>query len=77
MERHVAFYFLHRLVDVPVQHAHRSELFHVCQCLRGIICPPTPFRINRPQRNVRENNQRRAGGFAAQIFFQPFQLFRA
>src|SRR5262249_18733 len=43
----------------------------------GIICPPPPLRINRPQRNVRKNNNRSARRKRLEIFFQPVQLFGA
>ncbi len=69
-----AFHLLHGLVNMAVQYSHGSESLQIAQCLRAIVCSPTPLRIYGPQRNVREDNDGNAGCQWFQIQFQPLQL---
>ena len=45
--------------------------------MRAVLGTPAPFGVNGPQRNVREDDDRRTGGKTADILAEPFQLFRA
>ena len=62
---------------MAIQHTHRSEALQVSKCLRAVVSAPAPFRVNGPQRNMREDNHRRAAGKALDVFLQPCQLFLA
>src|SRR5471030_1868243 len=77
VERDIAFHLLHHLVDVPVQHCDRSEPLEVTERLCAVLGPPAPVRINRPQRDMREDDHRTAGGLALEVRFQPLDLFAA
>ena len=67
MEGHVAFHLLHDLVDVPVQHSDGPETLQEHQGLHAVIRAPTPIGIDGPQRDMGENDDRRAVGFALEI----------
>ena len=54
VEHDVPFGLLHDLVDVSVEHRHRSESLEITESLFAILSSPAPFGINRPQRNVCE-----------------------
>ena len=54
------FDLLRDLVDVPVEHGHRSEPREQLQRLGRIVGAPAPVGIDRPQRDVREDDDRRA-----------------
>jgi len=77
VERYVPFDLLHGLVDVTIQHGHRTELFQVAEGLLTVLRPPAPFRVYRPQRNVRLNNNRRAVLQVLDVLLYPFELFAA
>src|SRR5271168_1061440 len=77
VKRHVAFHLLHRLVNVPVQHRHRTKVFQQRQRLRAIFRAPAPLRIHRPQRNMRKHHDRRAGLQTLYVLFHPGDLLRA
>src|SRR5690242_14025157 len=74
MKRHVSLDLLHRLVDMPIEHSHRTEFLQIRKCLRAIVCSPAPLRIDRPEWNVRKHNY---WGAVLQVFyivFQPLKL---
>ena len=54
----VALDLLDDLVDVAVEDGHGSETTQIGHGLGGIGRAPAPFRIDRPQRHVRENDDR-------------------
>ena len=60
VKRHVALHLLHDLVNVAVQHGHRSEALEETERLLGVVRAPAPLRIDGPQRHVREEHDRRA-----------------
>src|SRR4051794_30960140 len=76
VKRDVSLHLLHRLVDVAVQYRHRSESPEISERLLGIVSAPSPLRINRPKRNVREHYDGCAGRQWFEIFLQPVQLIR-
>ena len=75
VECDVALHLLHDLMDVPVQHRHRAEALEIGQRLRAVVGAPAPFLIDRPERDMREDDDRLAGGPASQIVLQPLELF--
>ena len=74
MEGHVALDFLQRLVDVAVQHRDRAEALEQRERLVRIVRAPAPFGINRPQRNVRVEDDRGFAGEWRHVLGQPVQL---
>src|SRR6266700_8415374 len=52
VESHVAFDFLHGLVNVAVEHRDRAKLLQIRKRLGTVLRTPAPVLINRPQRNV-------------------------
>ena len=77
MERDVAFDLLHHLMDVAVEHGHRTEALEHVECTRAVFSAPTPGRIDRPQRDVREQHDRRRGRAALEIGVEPGELVGA
>jgi len=77
VEHDVPFGLLHYLVDVSVENRHRSKALKVTESLRAIFGSPAPFGINRPKRNVRENDYRPARGLGLEVRFQPLELVSA
>src|SRR6185312_2255484 len=59
------------------QHRDRAETFQLTQRLRAVVRAPAPLRINRPERNVREDDDGRLGGAVLQIRFEPRELILA
>src|ERR1700719_570035 len=74
MKCDVSFHLLHGLVNVAVQYRHRTKAFHVRKRLLAVFGSPTPLRVDRPEWNVRENYDWRAGLELGDVFLQPFQL---
>ena len=74
MESHIAFDFLHGLVDVSVQNRYRPELLQIRECLRAVVRTPSPLRINRPERNVSKDNDRRAVLQMLDVSLQAIQV---
>src|SRR4029077_163970 len=60
VETDVSFHLLHDLMNMPVQHGYRTEAFQICESLCAVLRSPAPFRVDRPERNVGEHNDRRA-----------------
>src|SRR5580765_8374579 len=65
---------LHGLMNVSVENGHGAKLFQVPKGLRAVLGSPSPFRINRPQRDMRENDDGRAGLEMLHVFFEPLEL---
>ena len=59
VEGDAPFHFLGDLVDVPVEHRHRTEPREQLQRLGGIVGAPAPLGIDGPQRDVGEDDDRR------------------
>src|SRR5262249_29454231 len=77
VERDVAFHLLHDLVDVAVEHRYRTELLEIAQRLSAVLRAPAPFLRDGPERDMREQQDRRRSRAAFNITFQPFELFVA
>jgi hypothetical protein len=77
VERHVALHLLHDLVDVAVEDGHRAEPLEISERLRSVLGDPAPLRIDRPQRNVREDHDRGAARERRQVPLEPLELIRA
>src|ERR1700756_1909158 len=77
VECDVAFDFLHDLVNVAVEHRHRAEAFEVVERARRVFGAPAPGGIDRPQRNMGEDDDRGRGGTAFEVVLQPFELLVA
>ena len=71
------FDFVRDLVNVAVEHGHRSEPCEQLQRFAGVVGAPAPLRVDRPKRNVRENDDRLRGRAAGEIVLQPCELRRA
>src|SRR5262249_34555240 len=48
MERDVPLDLLLDLMDVAVEHGHRTETLQIPERTGGILCTPSPFLVNRP-----------------------------
>ncbi len=72
----IPFHLLHRLMNVSIQHRDRTEPLQIRERLRTILRPPAPLRVHHPQRNMREDHNRRRRGKRRQIVLQPAQLLR-
>lgn len=77
VEIQVPLGLFHYLVDVPVEHGHRTETFQEREGARAIFRAPTPLRVNFPERDVREDNDGRAVGNSFQIVGDPRELVLA
>ena len=70
-ESDVAFHLLHHLVNVPVQHRHRTEALQQRQGLRAVLRWPSPTPDRRDHSgNMREHHNRRAGGDAGEVLLR-------
>jgi len=74
MEGDVAFDLLDDLVDVPVEHGHRTEALQIAERPAGVRRAPAPLLVDRLQWQVGHQHDRRARGTAGNILFQPFEL---
>src|SRR5579872_1019883 len=77
MEGNVAFYFQHRLVNVPIQNGYRSESPEQGKRLFAVPRAPAPLRVYGPERDMREYDYRGAVGQSFQIVRQPLKLIGA
>ena len=77
VERDIAFHLLHHLVDVAVEHSHRTKLLEIRQRLGAILRAPTPVLIDGPERDVGEQDNRRRCRTALDVTLQPFELLGA
>src|SRR5262249_13746842 len=73
----VALDLLHDLVDVAVEHGYRAEALEIVERARRVFGTPAPGRIDRPQRNVREDDDRGRCRAALEVALQPFELLVA
>jgi hypothetical protein len=76
-ERNIALHLLHHLVDVPVENGDRADALEDRESLRATFGSPPPFGIDGPERNVREDDNGRAGAQSGGILGEPSHLLRA
>jgi len=67
MEGDIALHLLDDLVDMPVQHRHRTETAHQRHHLIGVTRAPAPGFVNGPHGHMREKHQWLAGGATGKI----------
>src|SRR5581483_767722 len=60
--------------NVPVQHGDGAEGFQEFERARSVLRTPAPFGIDHPEGNMRENDDRRAVRFPAEVVRKPRQL---
>ena len=77
MEGDVALYLLHDLMDVAVQDRDRAEALEVGERLGGVVGAPAPRRIDAPEGDVGEDDDRLRGRAAPEVVLEPFELLRA
>src|SRR5437868_10504683 len=77
MEGDVSLNLLDGLMNMTVQDRDRSKPAKKSQRLLSVIRAPAPLRIDRPERNVRENYDGSAGRQRLEVFLQPVELFLA
>ena len=61
----------------PFSTVTEPKRFRYAKRLRAIVGAPAPFGIDRPQRNVREDDDGRAAGEPFHIIFEPLELLGA
>src|SRR5271155_4710100 len=61
-------------MNMAVENGHGAKLFQIRERLRAVLGSPSPIRIDRPQRDMRKDNDRRAGLKMLDVFFEPLQL---
>jgi hypothetical protein len=74
MKGDIAFDLLQQLVDMAIEHCHRTE---TAKSLRPIFGAPAPRRIDLPQRDVGQPNNGLAGRTTLEVMLEPFELVRA
>src|ERR1700689_3713957 len=70
----MAFDLRYDLMNVAVEHSHRTESTQIPHRLVSIRSAPAPGFIDGPQRHVRKYHDRSAGGAPLQIRLEPFEL---
>src|SRR5262245_65708660 len=73
MKRDVALYLLHDLVNVTIEYRHRPESLEVVERTSRIVRAPPPLRVNGPQRDVREDDDRRRCRAVPEVGLWPLQ----
>src|SRR6266850_1157330 len=61
-------------MDVSVQDRHRTETLQISQSLFAITRSPAPLRINRPERDMRKHDNRRARSEIFHVRLKPLEL---
>src|SRR5260370_34282279 len=74
VEGDVALDLLHHLVDVAVEHCHRTEALEVIQRAGAVLGAPAPGRIDRPQRDMGEHDHGRRLRFGLEILLKSIKL---
>src|SRR5271165_3899206 len=77
VEGHAPFDLLRDLVDVAVQHSDRAEPLEAAERLLAVLRAPAPLRVYRPERNVAEHHDGRAGGQPRHVGLEPVELLVA
>src|SRR5581483_11075946 len=70
----VALHLLHYLMNVAVKHCDGPEAFEHRERLLAVLSRPAPVGIQRPQRNMGEDDDRRTRGPCAEIVGEPGKL---
>ncbi len=76
VEPHVPLDLLQHLVDVSVQDADRPEPLEEPERLFAVVGTPSPVGVNRPQRDVREDDDRCAARKPPHVVLEPGELLR-
>jgi len=74
MKGDVALDLLDDLVDVAVEHGDRAEALQITERASGVGRAPAPFLVDRPHRQMGEDDNRGAGRTAGNVLLQPFEL---
>src|SRR6266481_555361 len=74
VKRDISLDLLHGLVNMPVENGNRAELLQIRESLRTVFGSPTPFRVDRPQWDVRKDDNRGAGLEMLDVIFKPLEL---
>src|SRR5439155_26343627 len=61
-------------LNVPVEHSHGPKALQISQRALAIACGPAPLRIDRPEWNVRKDNNRRGRSEIFHVSFKPLEL---
>src|SRR6202030_1996810 len=77
VECDVALHLLYDLMNMTVEHRHRTEPLQRRQRLLRIVGAPAPVLVDRPQRNMSEHDDRRGCGEALHIVGEPGELLGA
>src|SRR5579862_5290963 len=74
MKGDVPLHLLHGLMDVAVENGYRTKSLQIGEGLLAIVCAPAPLRIDRPQRYMRKQDDRRAALQPGDILLEPGEL---
>ena len=74
VEPDVPLDLLHRLVNVAVEHSHRTEPLQQRERLRTVVRAPSPFRVHAPQRDVCEDDNGCTARERLHIPLHPIEL---
>src|SRR5580704_5306084 len=74
MERDVALDLLLDLVDVAVEHGDRPEALQIAESAGSVLGSPSPFLIDRPQRQMGKDDDRGARRQPFDVLLHPFEL---
>src|SRR5262245_65131614 len=74
MKRDVALYLLHDLVNVTIEYRHRPESLEVVERTSRIVRSPSPLRVDGPQRDVREDDDRSRCRAVPEVVLEPLEL---
>src|SRR5262249_6001052 len=75
VERDITFHLLHYLMDVAVEDGHRTKFLEVEERLGAVLRAPAPILIDRPERDMSQDNDRGRGGAIFEVVLEPFELF--
>src|SRR5215470_15091871 len=64
-------------MDVAIEHGDRAEAAQVPEGALGIFRGPSPLRVDRPERDVAEDDDGRAAREPADVLFHPLDLLLA
>jgi hypothetical protein len=62
---------------MAVEHSHGAEALEIGQRLRAVVGAPAPILIDGPQRDMREDDNRRRRRAALDVVLQPLELVSA
>src|SRR5512138_2474664 len=64
-------------MNVTVQHRHGSKSLQGRQCACAVVRPPPPLGVDRPERNMRKHDDRRAALQLRDVLLEPLELLVA